>query len=233
MLTLNQDGWMEFIWATFSMLSTPKISKTPTRLPGVSFLTANIRYSIKILTLLLDDIALQYTLIYKNTIQNAGSTNYSGLLYHGYDYSKTASWANSDRGHSPEIWDRALGWYFMAMVDILEIFPTTHKGYAQITQILQDLSPKLVKAADKTSGVWWLVMTQPGRAKNYFESSGTAMFVYSLLKGVRLGYIKDSDGSIIAAAKKAYSYIIANWVKEKSDGTFDWLNTVEVTHKLL
>ncbi|KAG6856686.1 hypothetical protein H0H87_001901 [Tephrocybe sp. NHM501043] len=174
------------------------------------------------------DIALQFSLIYNNTLQLPGSANYTGLLYHGYDYSHTAVWANEDRGHSPEIWGRALGWYFMALVDILEIFPKTNNGYSTIQTILKDLAPKLRDAADPNTGVWWLILTQPGRAGNYFESSATAMFVYSLLKGVRLGYVPDSDGSIVKAAKKAYGYMTENWVVAQSDGTMNWLNTVEV-----
>ncbi|KAJ8082576.1 hypothetical protein PM082_008431 [Marasmius tenuissimus] len=170
------------------------------------------------------DIEKQFKLMYDNTLQTSGL----GLLYHGYDYSHSTVWASSDRGHSPEVWDRALGWYMMALVDTLEIIPSSNSAYATLLKILQTLAPRLRDAADKTSGVWWLVMTQPGKAKNYFESSGGAMFVYSLLKGVRLGYIKDTDGSIVAAAKKAYGYMTANWVVEKSDGTMDWLNTVEV-----
>lgn len=174
------------------------------------------------------DIASQFTLMYKNTLQAPGSANYTGLLYHGYDHSRTATWASSDRGHSPEIWDRALGWFFMALVDVLEIFPKTHGDYASIQNILLDLAPKVRDAADPQTGVWWLVMTQPGRARNYFESSGTAMFVYSLLRGVRLGYIPDVDGSIVQAAKKAYKYMLANWVITNSDGTMNWTTTVEV-----
>jgi len=122
-----------------------------------------------------------------------------------------------------------IGWYMMALVDTLEIIPSSNSVYSTILQILQTLAPRVRDAADKSSGVWWLVMTHPGKAKNYFESSGAAMFVYSLLKGVRLGYIKDTDGSIVAAAKKAYGYMTTNWVVEKSDGTMDWLNTVEVS----
>ncbi|KAF8066730.1 glycoside hydrolase family 105 protein [Lyophyllum atratum] len=174
------------------------------------------------------DIAAQFSLIYKNTLQATGSANYTGLLYHGYDYSHTASWASADRGHSPEIWDRALGWYFMAMVDVLDIFPKTNSGYTSIQNILRALAPKLGDAADPSTGVWGLVMTQPGRAKNYFESSGAAMFVYSLLKGVRLGYIPDADGSIVKAAIKAYQYMTTNWVIANSDGTMNWINTVSV-----
>jgi rhamnogalacturonyl hydrolase YesR len=157
---------------------------------------------------LIDDIALQFNVMFAHTIQNATAPNNTGLLYHGYDYSKKAIWASPDRGHSPEVWDRALGWYFMSLVDILTIFPEWHPGYSSFLEILQRLAPKLRDAADAQTGVWWLVMTQPGRTGNYFESSGSSMFVYALLKAVRLGYVQDPDGSIVAAATKAYQYMV-------------------------
>ena len=71
-------------------------------------------------------------------------------------------------------------------------------------------------------------MSQPGREGNYFESSGSAMFVYALLKGVREGYIQDTDGMVVAAATKAYEYMVDNWVVNNGDGTMGWLNTVVV-----
>jgi rhamnogalacturonyl hydrolase YesR len=170
--------------------------------------------------------------MYTNTLQETGAANYTGLLYHGYDYSKTTSWASSDRGHSPEIWDRAVGWYMMALVDVIETLPTTPSAAASARSTLlaqlQTLAPRVIKAADPTSGVWWLVITQPGRSGNYFESSGAAMFVYAVLKAVRLGYVSDSDGSIVAGAKKAYDYIVKNFVVDNGDGTMNWLKTVSV-----
>ncbi|KXN82943.1 Unsaturated rhamnogalacturonyl hydrolase YteR [Leucoagaricus sp. SymC.cos] len=174
------------------------------------------------------DVATQFNLMYQNSIQAPGDSNNIGLLYHGYDYSHTAVWAAADRGHSPEVWDRALGWYAMALVDTLEIIPTSQPDHATLLDILRTIAPKIRDAADPSSGVWWLVMTQPGRSGNYFESSGSAMFVYALLKGVRLGYILDSDGSIVKAAQKAYRYMTSHWVVANSDGTMGWMNTVEV-----
>lgn len=60
------------------------------------------------------DIALQFALMEENARQNA-----TGLLYHGYDESKMAVWADSATGHSPCVWDRALGWFSMALVDVV------------------------------------------------------------------------------------------------------------------
>ncbi|GLB41010.1 putative glycosyl hydrolase family 88 [Lyophyllum shimeji] len=174
------------------------------------------------------DITSQFQLMFENTVQNATAPNNTGLLYHGYDFSHKAVWASADRGHSPEVWDRALGWYSMALVDVLEIIPSTNHGHTVILNILKTLAPRIRDAADPETGAWWLVITQPGRAKNYFESSGTAMFVYALLKAVRLGLVEDKDGSIVTAAKKAYQYILQNFVVANADGTMSWLNTVIV-----
>lgn len=116
----------------------------------------------------------------------------------------------------------------MALVDALSIIPASHPGHNIMLSYIHTLFPRIVSAADPSSGVWWLVMTQPGRVGNYFESSGSSMFVYSLLKAVRLGYLSDPDGRIVAAAKKAYEYMVDNWVVDHGDGTMDWKNTVQV-----
>jgi rhamnogalacturonyl hydrolase YesR len=117
----------------------------------------------------------------------------------------------------------------MALVDVLEMAPA-NSGQLKPTllTILNILAPNIRDAADPTTGVWWLVLTQPGRTLNYFESSGAMMYVYALLKAVRLGFVADPDGSIVAAATRAYNYAVANWVIPNSDGTMSWNNTVLV-----
>ncbi|KAG6819880.1 hypothetical protein H0H93_007759 [Arthromyces matolae] len=185
-----------------------------------------------------DDITSQFSLMLTNTLQNSTAPNTTGLLYHGYDYSHVASWASADRGHSPEVWIRAMGWYSMALVDVLDILgssPPNSVPEASITKLrstlldfLHLLLPRIRDAADPTSGVWWLVLTEPGRAGNYFESSGSSMFVYALLRAVRMGYVDDADGSLVQAAKKAYGYIKDNFVVDNGDGTMGWTGTVVV-----
>lgn len=167
------------------------------------------------------DILKQYTLAEQH-LRNSTT----GLLYHGYDASGTAVWAAAGTGHSPEVWDRALGWYAMSLVDILEWFPQSNSGRATILSYLQRLAPALKNAADPTTGAWWLVMSQPGRSGNYIESSGSAMFVYALLKGIRLGYL--DKATYFPVAEKAYKYIVKAFVVEESDGTLGFEGTVSV-----
>ncbi|KAL5521051.1 hypothetical protein ACEPAG_8973 [Sanghuangporus baumii] len=149
-----------------------------------------------------DDGNLQLSLMFNHTIQIQSSANYTGLLYHGYDASFSTVWASPDRGHSPEVWDHAIGWYFMTLVDLLEFVPPT-------------------RSLHKTA-------LDHHREGNYYESSGAAMFVYSLLKAVRLGFLDDADGRIVAAAKTAYEYMLDHWVTDNGDGTMSWQGTVHV-----
>ena len=44
----------------------------------------------------------------------------TGLYYHGYDESRQMYWANPETGCSPNFWLRAMGWFLVAMVDVLE-----------------------------------------------------------------------------------------------------------------
>ncbi|KAG6888090.1 hypothetical protein C0995_010793 [Termitomyces sp. Mi166 len=188
-----------------------------------------------------DDITTQFNLMFTNTLQNATAPNTTGLLYHGYDFSHVASWASADRGHSPEVWDRAMGWYAMALVDVLDTISSLPPSSSSLTAVttlrtallshLHTLFPRIRDATVASSGVWWLVLTQPGRAGNYFESSAAAMFVYALLRAVRMGYIQDDPdgmGSLVEAAKRAYGYILGNWVVGNQDGTMGWEGTVVV-----
>jgi unsaturated rhamnogalacturonyl hydrolase len=168
------------------------------------------------------DILRQFT-----DLQLYALNHTSGLLDHGYDASHVAVWADPITGASPHVWDRALGWYTMALLDVLDYFPPSHVGYEIILGYFQALMPAVVNATDPETGGWWLVMDQPGREKNYIESSGTAIFVYSLLKGVRMGYLSTAGG-FVEIAERAYQHMVDVFVVEKDDGTLDWEGTVEV-----
>jgi unsaturated rhamnogalacturonyl hydrolase len=104
----------------------------------------------------------------------------------------------------------------MSLVDLLEWFPKSNSGHATILSYLQRLAPALKSSADSSSGAWWLVMSQPGRSGNYIESSGSSMFVYALLKGIRLGYL--DKATYFPVAEKAYKYIVDKFVIEESNG---------------
>ena len=47
----------------------------------------------------------------------------SGLYYHGYDFSRQAFWCDKSTGLSRNFWLRAIGWFSVALADLLEILP--------------------------------------------------------------------------------------------------------------
>ncbi|KAI1369557.1 Six-hairpin glycosidase-like protein [Xylaria arbuscula] len=175
----------------------------------------------------LDDMLYQFETLWEHCAHAA-----TGLLTHGYDYTRTAVWANSETGASPYVWGRSLGWYTMALVDTLEILENGNAPYKYRKPLLekfQKLMPAVVKAVDHCTGGWWQVVDQPRRESNYIESSGTAMFSYSLLKGSRLGYLPHK---FRPAAKKvavrAQKYLTRTFVIEEDDGTVGYNGTVAV-----
>jgi rhamnogalacturonyl hydrolase YesR len=168
-----------------------------------------------------EDIALQFDLIESHTRNKT-----SNLLQHGYDESKKAVWADLITGASPHVWDRAVGWYFMALVEVLQVYPKSLPGYDRLLTYLTTLAQGVDKAQD-ISGGWWLVMDEPypGMKGNYIESSATAMFTYSYLKGVRTGLLNKKYRE---TASKAYDLMVERFVKEEKNGTLSWEGTVQV-----
>ncbi|KAL3422847.1 Unsaturated rhamnogalacturonyl hydrolase YteR 1 [Phlyctema vagabunda] len=170
-----------------------------------------------------NDILLQFSLIEAHTRNK--TTN---LLYHGYDESGVAVWADPKTGASPHVWDRALGWYLMALVDTLDFFPVSHPGHAKFVNWLVTAASGVLAAQDPATGGWWLVMDEPypGKPGNYIESSGSSMFVYAILKAVRLGYL---GKEYITPMKKGYEYLAKTFVAfNGTGGTVNWEGTVVV-----
>ncbi|MEP6902324.1 MAG: glycoside hydrolase family 88 protein [Actinomycetota bacterium] len=149
----------------------------------------------------------------------------TGLLYHAWDESREQKWANKETGLSPLVWGRAMGWYAMALVDVLDSFPKTNPRRAELVAILNRTAEAIGKYQDK-DGLWWDIIDMPNKPKNYHESSAAAMFVYSLAKGVRQGNLPDK---YLQTANKGWTGIRREFIKEKPDGTLDWEGTVSVS----
>lgn len=131
-----------------------------------------------------DDIANQF--IY---MENHALDQKTGLLYHGWDESKEQAWANKTTGTSPHFWGRAMGWYGMALVDVLDNFPADHPKRKNLVAILTRFAGAVEKYQDQKTGLWYQILDQPNGKGNYLEASASNMFVYALAKGARLGYL--------------------------------------------
>ena len=171
---------------------------------GAPFYAAMGRYSVNP-TLAYDDVAKQIRLIDEHTYDAK-----TGLNYHGWDAAKIQPWANPLTGCSSNFWGRAEGWYVMALVDVLDYFPTNHPARAQIIATLQKAAAGIAKWQDAKTGLWWQVLDAGDRKGNYREATASAMFVYALAKGVNHGYL---SRNYIPAIVKGYAGIINNLIK--------------------
>jgi unsaturated rhamnogalacturonyl hydrolase len=153
-----------------------------------------------------DDIANQFIFMERHARDTA-----TGLLFHGWDESKKQRWANPSTGCSPSFWGRALGWYAMGLVDVLDWFPVNHPKRLALEAILQRLAEALTKNRDTTTGLWYQVVDKPRSSGNYPEASASCMTVYALAKGARLGYL---DSSYLTIARNAFKAVTSAFVTE-------------------
>ncbi len=156
-----------------------------------------------------DDVAKQIRLVAAHTYDSA-----SGLFYHGWDEKKQQDWADKTTGTSSNFWGRAIGWYAMALVDVLDFFPKDHPARPEIAAMFQKLCVGVVKHQDPASGLWWQVVDQAGRKGNYLEATASSMFVYAMAKGVNQGYL---SRDYVPAILKGYSGIIGKLIRTDGD----------------
>ena len=158
---------------------------------------------------LFDDVARQVILMDKYAYSEE-----TGLYHHAYDESKEQRWADPETGLSTNYWGRSVGWYAMAVVDVLDYLPQNHEKRNDIIDIAKKLAAGIVRYQDET-GTWYQVMDQGDRAGNYLESSASSMFAYFLLKGAEKGYLGEEYRK---AGIKAYEGILEQFIREDPDG---------------
>lgn len=170
-----------------------------------------------------DIIARQFTMTWSKLWNNDKK-----LLYHAFSAvpANDSYWADQTQGAhygvSAEFWARAEGWYFLALIDVLELMPASHPQYAVLRDYLNQIAQGLVARQDASTGCWCQLLqyangvTPAGCSKpNYLESSGSALFVAGFLKGQRLDLF-DTDYS--AVAKKGYQGLVQQFLVKDQGG---------------
>ena len=164
-----------------------------------------------------DDIANQFIWMESHVRDSK-----TGLLYHAWDESKKMGWADKTTGRAPMFWGRAIGWYAMAIIDVLDYFPKDHPKRAELINILNRTMTALEKVQDK-SGTWWLILDKPNEKGNYLEASASAMFVYAMAKGVRMGYLPEK---FMASADKGWAGINKEFISKANGGKITLEKTI-------
>ena len=159
--------------------------------------------------------------------------NNAGLLYHGFTANPgdnaSSSWAGISKDkvyHSASFWGRANAWYFLALVDILEVMPTNNTYYSTFKGYLTDLAAGIAKYQDKGTGCWYQVMDKvpASLTGNYLEASCSSIFTAGYLKAIRLGLLDKATYEPIA--KKAYEGLVNQFmVYDNKDNS-----TIQLVH---
>jgi unsaturated rhamnogalacturonyl hydrolase len=167
-----------------------------------------------------NDITTQFILM-----ERMSRDTKTGLLYHAWDQSKKERWSDPKTGKSPNFWGRAMGWYGMALVDVLEQIPTNHPKRAELLVILNRFATAVAKYQDKKSGLWYQVLDKGTEKGNYLEASASCMFVYTLAKGERLHYLPTYYKAV---AQTGYNGIIKQFISTDANGQVNLNGTVSV-----
>jgi unsaturated rhamnogalacturonyl hydrolase len=157
-----------------------------------------------------DEAVFQIEEIYKRTLDQE-----TGLLYHAWDESREQRWSNPENSQSKHFWSRGMGWYVMAIVDVLDYLPKEHPGRKTLIDILTRTCDALLQVRDEKTGLWFQVLDMAGKEGNYIEGSGSAMFIYAYAKGARQAYLPESYHEIAASA---FDDMIEVLVEDGEDG---------------
>ncbi|ODP29631.1 Unsaturated rhamnogalacturonyl hydrolase [Paenibacillus nuruki] len=132
------------------------------------------------------DVTQQFKLCYQHTRDAQ-----TGLLYHAWDEKKEQPWCDPTTGLSKNFWGRSMGWFVMALVDVLDILPEDQEDRATIIQMLSETMEALMKVQDQASSVFYQVLNLPDAKGNYLEASASCMILYAVAKGLRKGYLPE------------------------------------------
>lgn len=139
----------------------------------------------------LDKIVSRFNWYYTN-----GRENGTHLYYHAI---------NSSSSYVDFHWTRGIGWYAMAMVDVMQYMSGDRLN--TMKTILKDLIDTMLNYQDSSTGMWANLCDANVTSTNRLETSGTAMLAYTIAKAVNKGWI---SWDYAQYAKKAFQGMVEN-----------------------
>lgn len=167
-----------------------------------------------------DDAVAQISKTFKRTYDKK-----TGLWKHAWDEKHSMFWADKKTGQSQHTWARAMGWFTMAMIEVLDVLPEDYAKRKDVIKMFQQTMQAVVRYQDEKSHLWFDVLDVKD-PRNYLEATASSMFTYCLLKGVRLGYLDDSYQK---KGIEAYEAIQKEFVRKEKDGTLSLIRCCSVS----
>ena len=129
----------------------------------------------------------------------------TGLMFHAYDESGQQAWADKETKHSPEKWCRAMGWFGMTLIEVLELLPRDHPMRPILVGQVMLLARAWARYQDQKTGLWYQVVDKGDNPANWLETSSSSMYTYVIAMAVDRGYV---DKSLLSVAKKGYDGVL-------------------------
>lgn len=148
-----------------------------------------------------NDEATKQLIIYASHLNDPKT----GLMFHAYDESGASTWADPATKHSAEFWCRAIGWFGMTLIEVLEIIPRNHPKRAWLVAQVRQLAKAYATFQDKKTGLWYQVVDKGQLPENWLETSSSSMYTYMISMAVRRGYI---GKSYMKTAVKGYQGVL-------------------------
>jgi len=149
-----------------------------------------------------NDEATRQLLIYASHLNDPKT----GLMFHAYDESGASKWADPVTHHSAEFWCRAMGWFGMTLIEVLEVLPKNHPRRPQLIAQVKQLVKAWAQFQDQRTGLWYQVVDKGNLPDNWLETSSSSMYTYVTSMAVRRGYVRKS---FMRTAKRGYRGVLS------------------------
>ena len=153
---------------------------------------------------LFDKVVLQAKLMFEHCFVEE-----KGLMKHAWACEKDTEWADKETGCSEVFWGRALGWFVVALTDILEYLPTEHPDRETLINMLTILLIGIVRYQDKDTGLWYQVLDKGDREDNWHETSCSMMFTMALLRAIKRGFL---PSEYMSCAEKGIEGVFSKFI---------------------
>ena len=106
------------------------------------------------------DIGTPFIRNFSKLEYRAGTQNWDiaqdqkGFMVHAWDESRSQRWCDPATGKSHYPWSRSMGWYTMALLDILDYLPQNHHDRDILIIILQKTCDALLKFSDPVTDLY-------------------------------------------------------------------------------
>jgi len=154
------------------------------------------------------DEAAKQLLIYARHLNDPAT----GLMFHAYDESGKQPWADPVTHNSAIFWCRAIGWFGMALIEVLELLPHEHPNRAALIAQVSQLASAYEKYQEPATGLWYQVVDKGDLPNNWLETSSSCIYTYTLSRAIDRGYIGKRYAKV---SEKGYNGILTKLSRDE------------------